>query len=372
VEKHVGKILVLDGQQRNVLSCVRSLAKAGHEVAVGSCRKNALCFSSKYAGRTWLYPDPSEDPDLFLAALVNELKNNAYNLVLPFIDASTKVIVENQEALRHYAPLLVPPEKQFQLAFDKARTFQLAQELGIPAPVTCYPASLEEAIACTARTGFPVVIKPRQSSGSRGLNIVRKEQDFPEIYARVHERYPCPILQEFIPLKDAVGFVALYDSNTKLVAFCQHRRLHEFPLSGGPSTLRETIADERLTQFGTALLGKLQWIGPAMVEFRIDSRDGIPKLMEINPRLWGSIALHIAAGINFPDLIYRLANNIPFSPLPPYHVGIKAKWLLPGEILYFLANLKRGKIELDALKWWGPIWCSTLFPEMIHGRPFPC
>ncbi len=350
----MGKILILDGQQRNVLSCVRSLAKAGHETTVGSFRKDALCFSSRYTGRTWHYPDPSENSALFWDALLEELKARAYDLVLPFIDVTTRVIVENQEEIRKHAPILVPPIEQFHLAFDKALTFQLAQSLQIPAPVTCYPETLDEAVASTDKTGFPVVIKPRQSSGSRGLNIVRRPQDFPEIFSRVHEKYPRPILQEFIPLQDAVGFVALYDSRTRLMACCQHRRLHEFPLSGGPSTLRETISDKRLTDFGTTILEKLRWTGPAMVEFRVDARDGIPKLMEINPRLWGSIALHIAAGINFPDLIYKLANDIAFAPQHDYHVGTRAKWLLPGEILYFLASLKKGKIEPDALKWWGP------------------
>jgi len=32
---------------------------------------------------------------------------------------------------------------------------------------------------------------------------------------------------------------------------------------------------------------------------------------------------------------------------------MKAKWLLPGEILYFLANLRHGRFVPDALKWWG-------------------
>jgi len=32
----------------------------------------------------------------------------------------------------------------------------------------------------------------------------------------------------------------------------------------------------------------LDWHGVAMVEFWIDSRDGKPKLMEINPRFWGT------------------------------------------------------------------------------------
>lgn len=349
----MGKILVLDGQQRNVISCVRSLAKEGHTVVVGAHKKGAFCFSSRYTSRQWLYPDPAEQPDDFLDALIKEIKKTKYDLVLPFIDASTRVIVDAQTKIRQYVPIHVPSKDAFQIAFDKARTCQIAQVLNIPIPITFYPKSLHDAVENARNLEYPLVIKPRQSSGSRGLKIVNNEQELKNNFPRIHLKYPEPILQEYIPHQDSVGFVALYDEEGKLKACCQHRRLHEYPLSGGPSTLRETIADDRLYRYGTTILDKLNWIGPAMVEFRVDSRDGVPKLMEINPRLWGSIALHIAAGVNFPELIYKEANSIPYSPVTSYKVGYKAKWLLPGEMLYFLAKLRRGKIELDALKWWG-------------------
>ena len=32
-----------------------------------------------------------------------------------------------------------------------------------------------------------------------------------------------------------------------------------------------------------------------------------PKLIEVNPRFWGSLALAIYAGIDFPYLLYKLA-----------------------------------------------------------------
>jgi len=349
----VGKVLILDGQQRNVLSCVRSLEKEGHVVDVGACKKDALCFSSRFTAGKWLYPDPAEQPDTFLEVLLKKVRATRYDLVLPFIDASTKIIVDAQDMIRQYVPLHVPQPESFHLAFDKAATFKLAKRMNIPMPATWFPESIEDAVEIAKNINYPFIIKPRKSSGSRGLKIVKNFAEFGKKYAKTDREYPRPIIQEFIPLKDAVGFVCLYGKDRTLKAFCQHRRLHEFPLTGGPSTLRETILDDRLTDSGTRLLGELGWQGPAMVEFRVDARDNIPKLMEINPRLWGSIALHIAAGINFPDLIFNEANSQSYFPVSSYAVGMKAKWLLPGEILYFLANLRHGRIKADALKWWG-------------------
>lgn len=39
-----------------------------------------------------------------------------------------------------------------------------------------------------------------------------------------------------------------------------------------------------------------------MVEWKVDLRDGRPKLMEINPRFWGSLELAVRSGVNFPSL----------------------------------------------------------------------
>jgi len=43
-----------------------------------------------------------------------------------------------------------------------------------------------------------------------------------------------------------------------------------------------------------------------MVEFRVDARDGTAKLMEVNPRFWGSLQLSILSGADFPYLLYNL------------------------------------------------------------------
>jgi len=349
----MSRVLLFDGQQRNVLSCVRALGRSGHEVVVASHRKDALCFHSHYTKERWLCPDPKTEPRKFIADLLDHLVSTHYDLVLPFIDASTQLICRYQDEITSLAPILVPNLESFMVGFDKSETFRLAQKLEIPCPVTEFPESTERAFQMAEHMPYPLIIKPRISSGSRGLRVANGFDEFRRLYPLIDRDYPRPILQEFIPLGEAVGFVALYGRDGELKACCQHKRLHEYPLSGGPSTLRETINDDRLTRIGRKLLEHLSWRGPAMVEFRVDARDGIPKLMEINPRLWGSIALHIAAGVNFPGLMLKEALGEPYERVCSYREGTKAKWFFPGEILYFLANLRKGRLKFDALKWWG-------------------
>ena len=66
-----------------------------------------------------------------------------------------------------------------------------------------------------------------------------------------------------------------------------HRRLREYPVTGGPSALAESIYDPMLMEQGLKLLDNLQWHGVAMVEFKKDERTGRYVLMEINPKFCG-------------------------------------------------------------------------------------
>ena len=70
-----------------------------------------------------------------------------------------------------------------------------------------------------------------------------------------------------------------------------------------------------------------------MVEFKKDPRDGQCKLMEINPRFWGSLELSVLSGVNFPYLLYRMETEGDIEPVIDYKEGIRCRWLLPGDIV---------------------------------------
>jgi predicted ATP-grasp superfamily ATP-dependent carboligase len=188
----------------------------------------------------------------------------------------------------------------------------------------------------------PWVIKPRVSSGAFGICYVEQEDDLAAAYQEVHRQFPFPLIQERIPpASEAFGLAALLDGRGQVKASFAHRRLREYPVRGGPSTLRESVHHPQIEELGIRLLQSLHWYGVAMVEFKVDPRDNQPKLMEINPRFWGSLALAIHAGVDFPALLYKMAMGEEFDPVLEYTVGARCRWLLPGDILHFLTNPNR-------------------------------
>jgi predicted ATP-grasp superfamily ATP-dependent carboligase len=82
-----------------------------------------------------------------------------------------------------------------------------------------------------------------------------------------------------------------------------------------------------------------------MVEFKVDSRDGRPKLLEVNPRFWGSLHHAIVCGVDFPFLVCRLALDGDVARVPGYRVGVRSRSVLHGELLHFLRNPERFRLR---------------------------
>ena len=64
--------------------------------------------------------------------------------------------------------------------------------------------------------------------------------------------------------------------------------------------------DAELARLGERFVSEAAWTGVVMVEFKKSARDGRYYVIEVNPKFWGSLQLSIAAGVDFPLLLYQL------------------------------------------------------------------
>jgi predicted ATP-grasp superfamily ATP-dependent carboligase len=140
------------------------------------------------------------------------------------------------------------------------------------------------------------------------------------------------------------------------------------PVQGGPSTLREGVEHPQMMESGLSLFKLLNWVGVGMVEFKVDPRDGIPKLMELNPRFWGSLSLAIVSGVDFPYLILKMARGERFEPVLRYKVGRRCRWLLLGDILHFVNNPNRFHLHPSFFHFFDPM---TSYDIVSRDDPFP-
>ncbi len=336
--------LVLDGEERVALAVTRSLGRRGVPVSVAAARSDPLAGASRHATRRILMPSPMSAPDALAAELEALARREPGQVWFPLTDASLAVVDAARDRLAG-ALLPIPSAEALAQAWDKGRLLEVARTVGVESPRTWSPGDVDQVRSLAPALDYPVVLKPRRSRHRTAHGLiegrvayVHSAAELVPAWETLSARIPDPLIQERIP-GYGMGIFLLADHGRVLARFA-HRRLREKPPSGGVSVLSESIAvPPELAAAAERLLAALEWHGVCMIEFKVDARDGRPRLMEMNPRFWGSLALAIAAGVDFPWLLYQLAVGETPLPVTNYRVGTRLRWEL-GDLDHLLIRLR--------------------------------
>ena len=161
--------------------------------------------------------------------------------------------------------------------------------------------ALLDAEGCARPWTFPVIVKPRRGAGSRGVRIVKDRQ---ALTAQGID--PTQIIQEFLPGQEySVDVIA--DREGHVVAAVPRTRTR---VDSGVSIAGLTLHDPELEAVASAVATAIGLIGVANVQLRRDV-NGLPALLEVNPRFAGAMPLTIAAGVDLPSLALDLALGRP-------------------------------------------------------------
>ena len=350
-------VFVADGAERTSLAITRSLGSKNIDVHSGECYRFSTTTFSKYCKKDFLYTNPQIECNNFVNQLTDILKNGDYSAVYSSREVTTIPISYHKKKLEKYAEVPFPDYEKMLMTHDKAKTFKFAKEYGIPIPDTYIVESMDELEEISNSIKYPVVVKSRFKTiwldgkpvmlKVTSKNYVNNRDELINVSHEILKKSgKMPIVQEYIH-GAGYGVEVLFNYGEPRAIF-MHKRLREYPISGGASTLRESIYNEKMKSVALDLMTGLEWHGVAMVEFKLDEKDGEPKLMEVNGRFWGSLALSIASGVDFPYLLHKMVTEEDVKPVFEYKTGVKCRWLIPGDILWFAASLygRSGKFRV--------------------------
>jgi predicted ATP-grasp superfamily ATP-dependent carboligase len=227
-----------------------------------------------------------------------------------------------QNELAPHIRFLLPDRDTLDAIVNKRRQYARAAEAGVPIPETHFPESLEEAEEVATRMSYPCILKPYQSYLDRARIHDRKVvvAESPEHLVRawrdLGEAAPSFMVQEIIPGGDngLYGYLALWDDQSREVAWLTKRKLRQSPPQFGDGSLQIVLEDPGIAEPSRALLTALRYRGFVGIEFKRDPRDGRFKLIEINPRTVSGNQMTISAGLDFPYIGYRLLIGDPMTP----------------------------------------------------------
>lgn len=330
------KILVLDSNQRSSLAVIRSLGKIPEvEVYSSDSVSESIGGSSKYSNKYLISPSLKDSPVAYLNWLEQIIKTYQFDFVFPITEPSSQLILMNQKVLGTAIIPFASYDTVTSIA-DKGKLMHLARKTGVTSPYSVLYHNVTE-VDQNQKNQFPLVIKPCLSHIWQGdswlsttVQIAQNQQQLTEfLNSTPWLQNNAFMLQQFIP-GYGVGLFALYNHGEP-VAFFAHQRLREKPPRGGVSVLcKSAQLSQQLLENTKILLGSAKWHGVAMVEFRV-AEDGTPYLMEVNTRFWGSLQLAIDAGVNFPELLYRISLGEEVPLVNNYKIGVRMRWLL-GDI----------------------------------------
>jgi predicted ATP-grasp superfamily ATP-dependent carboligase len=348
-----GTVLVTDCGRGAAVSIIRSLGRCGWQVVAADSDPRSLGYRSRYATHRLVYPTPAASPQQFVEAIAEAVERYQVDLIIPVTDSTILPLSEARKTLEGKCQLALPQADALEATTNKMKTVQLAERLGVPVPATKLVHTAEEAERQADTFDWPIVLKPMMSRVYRDRTAI---ESFTVGYADTPARLVqmvralegrCGVLLQQYVAGRGVGVDLLLDNGRPLAAF-QHRRVREYPFTGGVSACCEsTDLDPQLYEYAVRLMGALTWTGLAMVEFKMGTAG--PMLMEINGRVWGSLPLAIQSGVDFPARLSELYVN----GSPPWNGGPDAGYVV---------GTRGGNLELE-LKWIASVlFCRRRYP----------
>lgn len=316
----VGALVV--GGDHPGLAVARSLGRRGIPVYVVD---DQPCISSysRFAKRVIRVPDILDERKTVDSVLDVGRRFNLRNWVLiPTRDETVAAFSRHRAELGEFFTVTTGEWESVQWAWDKKKTYDLAETLNIPCPKTFSLKNADELPSLYDR--LPLAIKPTvkenffYATGAKAWRCDSIEQLQQNYDRAARQIRPEEILiQEIIPGDGAeqyswCAFVRGGEPHSTLIA----RRLRQHPREfGRAATYVETAEAPVIEELSERFVRAIHYHGLVEIEYKRDPRDGLYKLLDVNARAWGFHALGAACGVDFPWLLYADVLGLPAEPV---------------------------------------------------------
>ncbi len=336
-------LLVTNTRNPQAYFIIRALRPHADKIVVTMYGKNRLvarlshAANSRLVDKRYYVPSPVEDwragkiqrenterEEAYIQAVLKICEKEKIDTIFPSHDPQVYVFSKNKERFERIGVLIPVPDYEVVITpLDKYRTIKAAEEVRFPCPKTYLPESEVDLKRIAEELGFPLVIKLRVTSVGRGMALVTDFQELVEKTRLASVGRGTPMIQEYIPGRHMQHLRLIYDKKGHLkVASCPIQ-WRDFPrITLNMPTAVESSTFHPYVAHATRLVQQMGLWGYATLQTKIDPRDGIPKLMEINAklgyRLWETTGL----GINVPLLCLQIAQGRDIEALKNYPAGI--------------------------------------------------
>lgn len=343
--RDVGAIVL--GGEFHGLGIARSLGRHGIPVCVIDDEHSISRFS-RYVTHAVRVPDLRDESKTIDALLdVGRSKGLAGWVLYPVRDEIVAALSRYRHTLEPVFRVPTPPWRSIQSVWDKRNTYRLATELGIPTPRTWYPRHVDELGDIDGEP--PMAVKPAIKEHFIYATKAKawRADDRSELQTRFLEAAALVppgevMVQELIPGdgRQQYAYCAFFKDGQAVGSMTVRRRRQHPPEFGRASTFVETVDVPQLAEVSARFLRAIDYYGLVELEYKLDPRDGVFKLLDVNARAWGYHTLGFRAGVDFPYLQFldQLGLPVPVCHTPPGVRWIRLVTDLPTSVIEMLGG----------------------------------
>ena len=225
---------------------------------------------------------------------------------------------------------LLPSSDGFDITRNKKSFQGYCERHSFPVPASY----VKEDLGQLRKSFKPLVLKPKTGHGGDGIRFVNDVAGLDAFQTLNFDDY---VVQERVTGSGEVQGAFFLCAKGQVVASYTHQRIRTFPVKGGVTVYSKSAKNEEILAIGGKLLESLEWSGFAMIEFMFDSKDNQWKMIELNPRLWGSVMLSEFNNSGFLDNYVRLCTGRKTEE-DKIREDVYIRWLYPFDLLNWLTG----------------------------------
>jgi len=318
-------------------------------------RRYTRYLKTKYSD--FHYVLPNKDEPNYLREISKLIKKESIDYFFPVHSDYIGLILKNKKMFYNSLSYL-GDFSDYQKLHNKENLLQIAYDFNIRVPRRYI--DFEEA-------KVPFIGKPKEGSSANGVFYFLSDHEKRKYVKKSLKNY---IFQEYV---NGIGCgYSVYSVNGKIKIGYGHIRLAEYPITGGSSMYRDSFYKQEMYDIAQRILNKIPWTGFAMFEFKL-TLSGELVLIEVNPRIWGSINQGLQNGINYFEEILGKSNiraqktkNIKTYLSPHIYLSLLL-YLSKGKfkpLLNFLRNIMLNKADISL--WQDPKgWLSIILRKIL-------
>jgi len=357
---HQISVLLLSGGLQG-LCMAESLYSSEIPVDILTSRKD-VAFYSRFFRNKHVYNGSD-----YLEQVIELIKEHHYSILIPMSDNAASFVSKNKDLLMNLdVQSPVPSFDVFEMGTDKSRLMNFCEchHIGHPRTREINDADIE---SIAEYVGFPSLIKPNHSVGSRGIRKVSDMRQLISIYPNIKRQYGACTLQKYIDNDDYYYNVMIYRSlSGDMSANAIIKIIRKYPLNAGSSCFCISVENPGLLEMCQTVLSKMGWYGMADFDVLHDNQTDEYHIIEINPRVPASLRGGVAAGIDFAGTIVRDLCNLPVQK-NLYKTGIQLRYF-GLDLMWFLKSSKRFSANPSWFKFTGD---DLYYQDCYKNDPLP-